>query len=261
MTTKPWTITEGDGPLVAVSVHSGHGAREDVAPLFALTDAERLREEDPFTDLWTQIAPTRATVQHSRFEVDLNRPRDRAVYLTPEQAWGLHVWKQELPTEVLERSQAQHDAFYAEMSALLNRVAERNGRFVVYDLHTYNHRREGADGPEAPKAQNPDVNLGTGTMNRERWAPIVATFTEALRVTDQVKDDLDVRENVKFLGGQFSRWVHETYPESGCSLAIEFKKFFMDEWTGEPHPGQVDAIRDALAATIAPVLETLARMR
>ena len=42
---------------------------------------------------------------------------------------------------------------------------------VVFDLHTYNHRRNGPDGPPADPAGNPQVNIGTGTMNRDRWAP------------------------------------------------------------------------------------------
>jgi len=61
---------------------------------------------------------------------------------------------------------------------------------------------------------------------------VVDRFIADLRACDFLGRRLDVRENVKFQGGHFSRWVHQTYPESGCALAIEFKKFFMDEWTG-----------------------------
>ena len=84
----------------------------------------------------------------------------------------------------------------------------------------------------------------------------------ALDEMDQLRFDflgrhLDVRENVKFRGGQFSRWIHQTFPESGCALAIEFKKFFMDEWTGEPDKTQLEAIRQALQSTVPGILETL----
>ena len=71
---------------------------------------------------------------------------------------------------------------------------------------------------------------------------------------------LDVRENVKFLGGNHPRWAHEWLPESACVIAIEVKKFFMDEWTGRPDRGLVDAIGKALAATVPGVLEELARV-
>jgi hypothetical protein len=56
-----------------------------------------------------------------------------------------------------------------------------------------------------------------------------------------------------------SRWIHDTYPGNGCALAIEFKKFFMDEWTGQPDHEIVSAIGEALEATTGGVEEELAR--
>ena len=51
---------------------------------------------------------------------------------------------------------------------------------------------------------------------------------------------LDVRENVAFQGkGELTRFVHERYPGQGCAIALEFKKFYMDEWTGEPDPAEL----------------------
>ncbi len=69
-----WRLKEGDSPLVAVAIHNGHEAREEVAALFALDERERFREEDPFSDQWTTVADTQIVGLHSRFEVDLNRP-------------------------------------------------------------------------------------------------------------------------------------------------------------------------------------------
>jgi hypothetical protein len=69
-----------------------------------------------------------------------------------------------------------------------------------------------------------------------------------------------VRENVKFKGGQFPAWVHQTFPGSGCALAIEVKKFFMDEWTGKPDRDLIGAIRDALRSTVPGVLQELTRL-
>ena len=46
------------------------------------------------------------------------------------------------------------------------------------------------------------------------------------------------------------------YPGQGCAIAIEFKKFFMDEWTGEPDPRELDAMRRFIAHT-ADVAEAL----
>ena len=81
-----------------------------------------------------------------------------------------------------------------------------------------------------------------------------------LRNFDFLGRHLDVRENVKFSGCHFSRWVHETFPQSGCAISIEFKKFFMDEWTGVLDNVQVDAIRRALLHTVPGVLDELDKL-
>ena len=260
MSDLTWTQTVGDGPLVAVAVHHGHDLRGEVADLMALSDAERLHEEDPFTGGWTEIAPTRLTGRRSRFEVDLNRPPNLAVYRRPEDAWGLNVWKRPLPEDVAARSLAQHAAFYEALYDVLKGIERRYGRFVVYDLHSYNHRRGGPDAPFDEPEKNPQVNVGTGTMDRGRWAAVVDRFIADLRAADFPGGRLDVRENVRFFGGYLPRWVHETFPETGCAVAIEFKKFFMDEWTGEPFPELLAAIPAALRATIPGVLRELERL-
>ena len=91
-----------------------HAYQSDPVPTL-----HRLREEDPFTGGWTAIAPTRIIGRRSRFEVDLNRPRGRAVYRRPEDAWGLDVWTTEPPDDLVDRSLAQYDAFYTRAMALL----------------------------------------------------------------------------------------------------------------------------------------------
>ncbi len=252
---------DGDVPLVAAAVHDGHDLRDEVARRVRLSEAERLREEDPFTGEWTTITGHRLVALRSRFEVDLNRPRDRAVYRKPEDAWGLDVWQAPPPDDLLARSLAVFDEFYAAAERLLSNVQRRFSRFVVYDLHSYNHRRDGPEGPPADPEGNPEVNVGTGSMDRERWAPVVEAFLTSLRGFDLGGGRrLDVRENVKFQGGQFSRWVHETYPDTGCSMAIEFKKTFMDEWTGRPDRQQMARILRALEGTVPAVLEALRGM-
>ena len=147
MSTTLFHIEEGDGPLIGAAVHDGHTLRDEVAATMGLSEPQRLREEDPFTGEWAAVAGTRIIGLNSRFEVDLNRPRDKAVYLKPEDAWGLEVWSRQPDPDVVERSLARYDAFYEAADDLLQRVIARHGGFVLYDLHTYNHRRDGS-GPE-----------------------------------------------------------------------------------------------------------------
>lgn len=260
MTSTIWALKQGEGPLVAAAIHDGHDLRPEVAQVMNLSEAERLREEDPFTGQWSSICPTSIIGLHSRFEVDLNRPRGKAVYSKPEDAWGLEVWKSEPPADVVARSLDGYDAFYRAMERLLTEMVRRYGRFMIFDLHNYNHRRGGPDAaPDDPEV-NPQVNVGTGSMDRRFWAPVVDRFIADLRAYPFPGGRLDVRENIKFRGARFSTWVHETFPRTGCSLAIEFKKFFMNEFTGEPDRALVSAVEDALRSTVPGVLEVLERM-
>jgi N-formylglutamate deformylase len=255
-----FSTTPGDSPFVAAAIHDGHLVREELQTLFKLTDPERLREEDPHTAYWATVAPTRIIGLRSRFEVDLNRPRVLAVYQKPEDAWGLEVWQSQLEQEVLGRSLALYDAFYAEVKKVLSRLVEQHGYVVIYDLHSYNHKREGAEGPAADPAGNPEVNLGTANLNRDLWAPVVDGFIKDLQAFDYQGRRLDVRENVKFKGGYFSKWVYEQFGDRSCTIAIEFKKFFMDEWTGEPDQEQVETLKKALQHTIPGMLEASQRV-
>ena len=250
-------LTVGEGPMVAVALHHGHD-------LAAISSKDRLREEDPFTAGLTEIAPTRYVVHRSRFEVDLNRPRESAVYRVPEDAWGLEVWKEEPSQEVVDRSLREYDAFYDSLKDTLVAIERAHKHFVVLDIHSYNHRRDGKNGPVANPEENPEINLGTGSMDRTFWAPVVDTFIKSLSACEVQGQKLDVRENVKFKGGQLARWVHENFPQYGCVLAIELKKTFMDEWTGKLDAGRFAELKTALASVVAPVqasLQTLKKRR
>lgn len=248
----------GPGPVVAVALHAGHELRPEVASLVLARDTDRLREEDPATARFGLGASTRIAVHRSRFEVDLNRPRERAVYGDATDTWGIEVWRRlPLPGAVIDRSLALYDAFYAELGTVLDDIAERHGGFVLLDLHSYNHRRGGTEAAPDDPAKNPDVNLGNGSLDRDRWAPVVEAFTSSLGTA--LGPSTDIRENVKFRGGHLSRWVHDRFP-SGCCLAIEFKKTYMDEWTGAVDAAAVEQIRSAVTTTLPDLEHTLGKV-
>lgn len=250
-----WTLHRGHTPVLATAIHNGHAVRRDMADLMAISAEERLREEDPFTEFVTRDIPNRIAFHRSRFEIDLNRPRKGAVYLRPDQAWGLDIWKQAPPADRIERSLAVHDEYYAMLKQVLGSLQARHGRFVVLDIHSYNHRRDGPDASPADPSAAPDINIGTFSMDRERWAHVLDPFMETLRAFELCGRKVDVHENVAFQGrGEQTRFVHEAFPETGCAIAVEFKKFFMDEWTGSPDREALLAMRAMLRATL-PVLE------
>ena len=240
--------------MIATAIHAGHELRPEVRAWLALDDDGRLREEDPGTDRIASRFNTHIVVARSRFEVDLNRRREEAVYRTPSQSWDLQVWRDNLPADVVERSLAIYDAFYGDLGCFLDRASE-SGSFFILDIHSFNHRR-GPDRAAAPQAGNPDVNVGTGSLN-ERWRPVVDAFIGKLGRREVRGQKLDVRENVRFKGAHLARWVHQRYPDTGCVLALEFKKTFMDEWTGIVDFGHLDELADALRATVPALLPIL----
>ena len=257
----PW-----DGQVVATSVHAGHDVRADLAEQMVLDEDTRLREEDPHTDRIAEAVESRMVTPRSRFEVDLNRPRREAVYREPDDCWGLDVWRGgRLEQELFEGSLAVYDEVYGALQQRLDEVAAR-GPFVLLDIHSYNHRRDGADAEPAPAEENPEVNLGTGTVDLDTFGPLVETFRDTLaaQVVQRHGADgghtLDVRENVAFEGRGLAYFVHDRYPGLGCVLALEFKKTWMDEWTAEVDEQHLAELRDALGATVPGLLESLARI-
>jgi hypothetical protein len=245
-----WRVARGEGPVVATAIHDGHGLRNEVRAAMHLGEANRLREEDPFTGQAVEGVASHVIACRSRFEFDLNRGTADAVYATPEQSWGLDVWRVELPEALIERSLALHAAFYRMMAVLLDDLVTAHGRFVLLDVHSYNHRRAGSAGAPTPQAEAPDINIGTFSMPRDLWAPVLDPVIETMRAYEFNGRRLDVRENVAFQGkGELTRFVHERYPGRGCAIALEFKKFFMDEWTGVPDPAELRAMRGFIDAT------------
>ncbi|WP_324806236.1 N-formylglutamate amidohydrolase [Sphingomonas sp. LY29] len=241
---KWWTVQRGAGPVIATAIHDGHSLRDEVAAAMKLADLDRLREEDPFTGQAVADVSTHVIAHVSRFEYDLNRGPDGAIYETPDQAWGLDIWHDGLTPDLVTRSLDLHKSYYRMLGSLLDDIAAADPKFVLIDVHSYNHRRNGADAAPTPQEDAPDINIGTSSMPREQWAFLMDPLMEAMRGFDFNGRRLDVRENVAFQGkGEQTRFVHDRYPGQGCAIALEFKKFFMDEWSGEPDAAELGAMR------------------
>lgn len=244
-------------PVMGVSLHSGHDIRPELIPYLAIDEQTRIREEDPFTDYWAEACGSHIIARRSRFEVDLNRPLEEAICVQPADCWNLRIWKEPIPEHMRERSLAEHGAFYRMVDETMDVFLRRHDKVVVYDVHSYNHRRDGPDGPPADPAANPDVNIGTGSMERAYWAPVVEAFAEGLSQHRLAERPLDIRENVNFRGRHLAQYLHDRYPWRVCVLAIEVKKFFMHEWTGVTDLDQITEFRKTLENTLPAVTESL----
>ncbi|MEO8666208.1 MAG: N-formylglutamate amidohydrolase, partial [Ignavibacteria bacterium] len=186
-----------------------------------------------------------------------NRAEDKAVYLTPADSWGLNVWNVALAEEDISASVSLYKNFYETLKPVLKNYTDTYGKIFIYDIHTYNHMRNGPEGKPDDPLLNPDINIGTGNIDAGYWRNMINDFMNDLVKFDYKYYKPDVKENVKFKGGYFSKWINENFGNDVCVLSIEFKKTFMNEWTGEADNDKVETIKNALASTLPAVLNNL----
>ena len=246
-----WEAYHNGGPVIATAVHAGHSVRDDLAPRLALSSAERRREEDPLTDLLAGAGDSVFRAQVSRFEVDLNRPVDDAVYLEPSDAWGLTVWRDRPTDAMVEESLAMRGRFYDLMSGWIEQAIADHGRVLLLDLHSFNHRRDGPEAPPAAQDGNPDIDLGLTTADEVRFGGVVEALWQGLE-GEAAGRPLDIRRNVRFEdGGHWPEWVFATYGEHVCAVTLEYKKIFMDEWTAQADLATLEDLRAGLWRAVA----------
>ncbi|WP_051881573.1 N-formylglutamate amidohydrolase [Parvularcula oceani] len=242
-----WDIQRRGGPVLATAVHAGHVMRDELKPYLAISEQDQRREEDPMTGLWSTVGDDAFRNYTSRFQADLNRPRDSAIYLKPEDSWGLQVWKETPPDEMIERSLAVYDAFYDMMATWIEGLIAECGKVLVLDIHSYNHRRDGPHGRHGPQEDNPDIDLGVTTLDRERFGGVLDVFKTALAAQPAQSRELDVRENVRYPdGGHWPEWVFANYGADVATITLEYKKFYMDEWTGTAFLPVIEDLRAGL---------------
>ena len=219
-------------PVLALAIHNGNIMPQALVDICGISDAERLREEDPYTARVAEECENHITVLSSRFMIDLNRTPQHAIYQNPEDCWGLPVRREPIPSELLAELRKAYYDWYNLLDYHIEKLLQTNDFLYVLDLHSYNHRRGGADALPDPQFQNPDLILGRSNMPQERYCD-VAKLRQ--RLDGQTLGDiaLDCREDVKFPGGNLSRYLHNKYEGKLISISIEFKKIFMDEWSGE----------------------------
>jgi N-formylglutamate deformylase len=253
-----WNQVVGESPCIALSIHSGHEMRQELLSLIKISEEDRYYEEDPFTDRIASVFSNHITCLDSRYEYDLNRERDKAVYLKPEDAWGQDVWQEEPDKETITHSLQNYDSFYENLKNTLSALVRIHKHFILFDIHSYNVR---SGDPFAYDEKNPQINLGTANMDRRLWGPIFDCFIKEVAGQTFRGDQIDVRENVNFKGGYLSKWVRENFPDSGCVLSIEVKKNFMNPRTGALDESALREIIGALEISVDPILNEMDRIK
>ena len=214
-----------------IAMHCGNVVRQEILDIMEVSKDDRFREEDPFTDYFIQDLPIQIYVCDSRFEYDVNRERYRAVYQTPDMAWGLNVLKRPLKRDELNRSLEKYDEFHNFMDIVTNYLLKKNKYALLLDIHAYNYQREKR--LSWFEDSKPVINIGTGAVNRQIFGDVINDFINRLKKIKILSHEIYVGENVLFKGGYLSRRLLKKHYNNLLFIAIEFKKFFMDEWSGE----------------------------
>ena len=177
----------------------------------------------------------------------MNRPRERAVYrcrgcVGARGVAGIASTDEERGGVAADLRRVLRRAWAASSITL---AAE--GPFLVLDVHSYNHRRDGAAAPPAPAAENPEVNVGTGSLDRQCWGAVVSRFMDELGRQGVDGQRLDVRENVRFRGGHLSRGSRSATPVRAARWRSSSRRSSWTSGRGSPTTRHLGELRRALA--------------
>ncbi|TYA59046.1 N-formylglutamate amidohydrolase [Formosa maritima] len=223
-------------PYACAAIHDGHQFRKDLWENCLHNEYDRWYEEDPETKNMIASHPIVLAGCDSRFEYDLNRPPEEAVF---ETAWGKQLWKKQLPKDIKQKSLNKHLDFYKVVHALIAKLEEKFGVCVVYDMHSYNWKRW--------DREVPTWNLGTSNIDTKRFGGIVELWRQSL---SEINFPNDIKSSAKindtFQGnGYFLKYITKNFKNT-LVLATEIAKVYCDEVNQIIYPEVVATVIDEL---------------
>jgi len=217
---------------VCGAVHDGHQFRKELWDNCLHTEYDRWYEEDPETKNMVITHPIVIAGMDSRFEYDLNRAPDNAIY---EDAWGKRLWETPLPEEQKQKSLAKHSAFYKVVKALIAKIESKFGVCVVYDMHSYNWKRW--------DREVPTWNLGTANVDNQRFAIDIMEWSKSLgelQLPNGIKSTSKVNDTFKG-NGYFLKFISQNF-QNTLVLATEIAKVYCDEYEYIMYPEVVASV-------------------
>ncbi len=223
-------------PYVCGAVHDGDQFRKDLWDNCLHSQYERWYEEDPETKNMVVSHPILIAGRDSRFEYDLNRPPEEAVF---ETAWGKQLWKNPLPGKEKEISLAKHTAFFKVTHALIEKIEAKFGAAIVYDMHSYNWQRW--------DREVPTWNLGTSNVDNDRFKEDIEAWRKSLseiKLPNDIKSTAAIN-NTFFGNGYFLRYITRNFKNT-LVLATEIAKVYCDEINQVIFPEVVAKVEEQL---------------
>ncbi|UCE94801.1 MAG: N-formylglutamate amidohydrolase, partial [Flavobacteriaceae bacterium] len=156
---------EDYAPYACAAVHDGHKLRKELWDNCLHSAYETWYEDDPATKEMVADHPVVIAGMDSRFEYDLNRAPESAIY---EDAWGKPLWKNPLSEEMKSKSLEKHKAFYTVTEALIKKLESIHKVCIVYDMHSYNWKRW-------PR-EIPTWNLGVQNVDNDRFGKSIESW-------------------------------------------------------------------------------------
>lgn len=223
-------------PFVCAAIHNGNQFRKDLHSKCLHTAYDRWYEEDPATLDMIKEQPIVIAGCDSRFEYDLNRAPENAIYTD---AWGKKLWKEELSSSEKSESLEKHANFYKVIDALIRKIEALFPECFVYDMHSYNWKRW--------DREVPTWNLGTINVNETRFGKAISDWRLSLsemELPNGIKSTAAINDT--FQGnGYFLKHITSNFKNT-LVLATEAKKIYCNELQEIIFPEVVIAIENEL---------------
>ncbi|TMM57235.1 N-formylglutamate amidohydrolase [Maribacter algarum] len=227
-------------PYICGAVHDGHQFRKSLWENCLHTEYDRWYEEDPCTKEMIQSHPIVIAGCDSRFEYDLNRAPDTAIYTD---AWGKQLWKKPLAEEERSLSLEKHTNFYKVVHTLVHQIESKYGNAIVFDMHSYNWKRW--------DREVPTWNLGTANIDNNRYGELAESWSQRLgemELPNGIKSTSKINDT--FQGnGYFLKYITQNF-ENTLVLATEIAKVYCDEYEGILYPEVVRSVEEQLKESI-----------
>ncbi len=225
---------------VCGAVHDGRQFRTSLWENCLHSEYDRWYEEDPETKQMVISHPIVIAGRDSRFEYDLNRDPENAVFDT---AWGKQLWKVPLSSEEKALSLRKHSNFYKVVHALIQKLETIHGACIVYDMHSYNWQRW--------DREVPTWNLGTSNVDNDRFGATVEVWRkslEDLQLPNGIKQTAAINDT--FQGnGYFLKYITQNFKNT-LVLATEIAKVYCEEYEQIIFPEVVSAVENELRKRI-----------